>query len=300
MKRNNITLAQLEVLVAVVQHKSFTAAAAALSITQSAASHALASLEAELDNTLLERGRNGVMLTEIGARVFEHAQSILLHTESIRQETAAHSGLTAGKLRIGSFPSVSARLLPGIIRSFQQRYRGIDIVMFEGTDQEVYDWIINRIVDIGFVTQVTRHVERIPIAHDELLLLVPKGHPLTDQSGVSLQRLAEEPFIISKAGCEPLVLSLFQSAKAALQPQFEVSDPTTIMAMVREGLGITIVPRLVLPDELPGIETVSLKPQEYRHLALGVRSLNTMLPLVDAFVHHAQGWAQTQGYITSS
>ncbi|MEM8531985.1 MAG: LysR family transcriptional regulator [Chloroflexota bacterium] len=299
MKRNDITLAQLEVLVAVVQHKSFTAAANALSITQSAASHALASLEAELDNTLVERSRHGVVLTDIGARVFEHAQTILLHTESIRQETAAHNGLAAGKLRIGSFPSVSAQLLPSLIRSFQQRYRGIEIVMFEGTDQEVYDWIFNRIVDVGFVTQITEHVEKIPIAQDELLLLVSEGHHLADRSAVSIQELAEEPFIISKAGCEPLVLALFQSAKVALQPQFEVSDATTILAMVREGMGITIVPQLVLPDELPGIKTVGLTPQEHRHLALGVRSLHTMLPLVNAFMHHAQGWARAQGYITT-
>lgn len=299
MKRIDITLAQLEVLVAVVQNKSFTTAANALNITQSAASHALASLESELDNTLVERGRHGVVLTEIGARVFEHAQTILLHAESIRQETAAHNGLAAGKLRIGTFPSVSARLLPGLIRSFQQRYRGIEIVMFEGTDQEVYDWIINRIVDIGFVTQITKHVEKVPIAQDELLLLVSEGHYLADRSAVSIQELAEEPFIISKAGCEPLVLALFQSEQVALQPQFEVSDATTILAMVREGMGITIVPRLVLPDALPGITVVSLKPQMYRHLALGVRSRNTMLPLVDAFVHHAQGWAQAQGYITT-
>jgi DNA-binding transcriptional LysR family regulator len=292
-----MTLAQLRVLAAVVQTGSFTAAAEQLNMTQSAASHALSGLEAELGVTLLQRDRSGVTLTETGKQVLHHAQAMLAHAESIQQIASAALGLEIGKVRIGTFPSVSARLLPGIIRTFQQHYPGIEVVLFEGTDDEVVEWIMSGIVDTGFVTQIAAHIPSFRITRDELLAIVPEAHPLATQGSVRLEQLRAEPLILSKAGCEPLVRGLFRSNRTPLNPRYEVSDGSTMLAMIQEALGVAIMPEMVLPDKLAGVRAVSLDPCVYRYLALGVRSMQGLSPAAHAFIQQAQQWAKAHGYL---
>lgn len=293
-----MTLSQLQVFVAIVEAGSFTGAAAALGLTQSAVSHALAGLEAELGVTLVERDRHGVALTAIGHQILGHTRDVLRQTDAMRQVAAAVRGLATGKVRVGSFPSASAHLLPGIIRTFQQRYPGIEVVVFEGTDAEVRAWILERIVDAGFVTLPTEGVEAIPIAQDEMVAVVPTAHPLCTHRTVQVAQLATEPFIMSKAGCEPLIRAIFREANVLFRPpQFEVSDVPTILAMVQEGLGVTIVPRLNLVADLAGVHTISLDPSVFRRLALGVCTLEQAAPAVRALLHQAQTWARAHGYL---
>jgi DNA-binding transcriptional LysR family regulator len=292
-----MTLAQLQVLVAVIQAGTFTGAAERLNMTQSAASHALAGLETELGVTLMERDRGGVTLTEIGKKVLFHAQEILSHAESIRQETSAARGLEIGKVRIGTFPSVSARLLPGILRAFNQNFPGIDVVLFEGTDEEVAEWIVSGIVDMGFVTQVTENIPSFPIAHDEMMVVVPAAHRFASCGSVALEKLTAESLIMSKSGCDLLVQGIFRANKLTINPKYEVTDANTILAMVEEELGVAIMAEMVLPEKLSGVRAVSLEPCAYRFLALGVRSMQTISPAAKVFIQQAQEWAKAHGYL---
>ncbi|MFL5807275.1 MAG: LysR family transcriptional regulator [Roseiflexaceae bacterium] len=290
-----MTLVQLQVFVAVVESGSFTAAAERLGMTQSATSHALAGLEAALGVRLLERHRQGVTPTMVGGDVLAHARAMLAESEHIRQLAAATRGLAAGRLRIGSFHSVSARLLPGIFRAFQQRYQGIEVVLFEGTDQEVSEWIQTRIVDVGFVTGPAAGFETTEIAQDELYVIVAGEHRLARAAHVHVAQLVAEPFILSKAGCEPLIRDIYRQADVAFHARYEISDVATILAMVQEGLGASIIPELSIPEGMPGIVALRLEPPVYRHLSLATLSGATP-PAVQAFIHQAQLWAETQGY----
>ena len=292
-----MTLAQLQAFVTVIETGSFTAASEVLGMTQSAVSHSIASLETELGVMLLERDRTGITLTEVGKKVIVQARDMLAHAEQIRQETAAARGLEQGKLRLGSFPSVSARLLPGMIREFRRCYPGIEVVLFEGMDQEVREWITSRAVDVGFVTLPTKGMEIVPVAQDEMLVVVAASHPLAEQTHVRIEQLVHESFILSKGGCEPLIMALFRKAKAFPNTQFEVRDMGTILAMVQEGIGITIVPEFALSTMLTGVHVLHLRPSVLRRLALAVSSFSTASPAVTAFLHHAQQWAKSQGYI---
>ncbi len=291
-----MNFSQLEVLAAVAQTGSFTVAAEQIGLTQSAASHALANLEAELGVTLLERGRGGVALTEIGSRVLAHANEILTCAESIRQESAAARGLAVGKLRIGSFPSISGRLLTGIIHDFKQCHPGIELVLFEGIESEVADWIRSGAVDTGFITLPVDGLSTTLIAQDEFRLVVPAHHPLSQQPAVQMEQIADAPFILSKAGCEVLIRGVFQSAHMPMRSQFEASDIGTILAMVQEGLGVSLVPELNLPESLDGVRALPLNPPAYRQLALGLRMSAAVSPAVTAFIHQAQTWAQTHDF----
>jgi DNA-binding transcriptional LysR family regulator len=293
-----MTLAQLQAFVAVIECGSFTGASAILGTTQSAVSHAIASLETELGVVLVQRDRAGLSLTDVGQRVILQAREMLARAETIRQEAAATRGLETGKLRLGSFPSISARFLPGALRLFRQRYPKIDIVLLEGANQEVRDWIDAGIVDIGVVTLPTDGVDETPIAHDELLVVVPQAHPLATKSWIRIQRLADEPLILSTAGVRPLVEAVFDEAKVGLQIQLEVREIAAILAMIQEGMGITIIPELALPPQLPtGVKTLHLRPTAWRHLALAVPARAAMSPAARMFLQQAEQWALSQGFL---
>jgi DNA-binding transcriptional LysR family regulator len=292
VKRIHITLAQIQSFATVADVGSFTIASEQLGMTQSGVSHAVAALEKELQVSLLERDRNGIHLTEIGKRVLIQAQTMLSCAEQIRQETSAAVGLETGKVRLGSFPSISARLLPGLLRQFRQRYPGIEVVLFEGTDDEVREWIHTRTVDIGVVASPSEGLELSSIAQDEFLAVVSTHHSLAKQSQIRICQLANEPFIMSKAGCEPIITGMFRKAKVTPNIQFKVIDLRTIFAMVQEGIGVTIVPEMALPSDLSGLHVLSLEPQQYRHLALAVSSLETVTPAVKTFLDEAKEWSQ--------
>jgi len=282
-----MTLTQLQVFLAVVEAGSFTAAADASHMTQSAISHAIAALEAELGVALLERTRAGALLTEAGARVVPHARRVLDHTECIRQEAAAAVGLMTGKLRVGSLPSVAARLLPGIIGAFRRRYPGIGLALLEGTDQEVHAWIASGAVDVGVVTLPTSDVDAVPLTIDDMHAVVPAAHPLADCSAMRPEHLAADPFVLSKGGCEPLIRSIFQATGAPPRVHYEANDMGAVLALVREGLGVTIVPALALPTSPEGIRIMPLDPPVRRRLALATRTLTEASPATAAFIQHA-------------
>lgn len=283
----DVTLQQLRVLVAVAEVGSFTKAAGALRMTQPGVSHTIAGLETQLGAPLIERDRGGVRPTEVGERVLVHAREILGLVERIGHEVSGAKELRTGKLRIGSFPSAASRILPTLMGAFNERYPGIEVTLVEGTDQEVLEYIRSRAVDVGFVTLPAAELETVPVAEDELLAVLPEWHPLADAETIGIERLAEEPFVMSKGGCEPLIFSAFRSAGCEPNTRFEVRDMGAILAMVVEDLGVTVVPELALPRRSEGLEdlcTVPLDPPVRRRLALATRSLDTASPAATAFV----------------
>lgn len=282
-----MTLVQLQILLAIADAGSFTAAAARLGMTQSAVSHALAALEQELRVALIERRRGGVRLTGVGERVLAHARIATGASEAIRQEAAGACGLASGRVRVGSFPSVSASLLPGVLRAVRERYPGIVIVLFEGTDDEVRNWIGARVVDVGLVTEPDPGLAITPLRDDPFVAVVAPDDPLARHARVSARDLAGEPFILSKSGCEPLIRQYFTSSGALLCPAFEVRDMPTILAMVREGLGITVAPKLALSEPLAGLRTLPLDPPAVRSLALAVPVDAPVAPATQAFIAEA-------------
>jgi DNA-binding transcriptional LysR family regulator len=294
-----MTLAQLQAFVMVSEQGSFTIASELLGISQSAVSHALASLEAELGVSLLQRERAGLSLTQVGERVIVQAREMLARAEAIRQEAALAQGLEAGKLRLGSLPSISARFLPGALRLFRQRHPKIEIVLVEGSDQEVRAWLEARRVDVGVVTLPTPGVDVTPIAQDEFLVIVPHNHPLASEASLSIKALAQQPFVMCTGGCGPLIKELYDKAGVKLEIELEVREIAAVVAMVQEGMGITIIPELALPYELPsGVKALHLEPTAWRQLALAVPSRESISPVAKMFLEHAAAWGRLQGFLS--
>lgn len=284
-----MTWTQLAVFSKVVEMGSFTRAAEVLHMSQSAVSHAIAGLETECGMPLLIRDRKqGIVVTDFGRRVLEPMRVILNRVAQIEQEAAAAQGLEAGTIRIGSFPSASARLLPQIVRVFEKQHPYITMVLFEGTDQEVTEWLQDRVIDVGFAAQSTPSPDTIPLTQDKMVVVLPKGHVLGEHDSVSIESLVDHPFIMSTGGCEPLIEEAFGPSQCRPSIKFAVRDMDTILNMVREGLGITIVPALSLPDTTPHILVKNLHPTIWRYLGLRCPFINEATPAVRSFVALAQ------------
>jgi molybdate transport repressor ModE-like protein len=296
MSKSDLTIAQLRVLAAVVDSGSFTKAAETLGISQSGVSQAVASLESVLGLAVLHRDRGGVGLTEVGERILIHARAILSRVEVIRQEAAAVAGVETGKIRIGSFASFAARLLPGIMRAFQARHPGVDLVLWEGNDCEVQEWLQSGAIDVAAQVLPADAVESLPIARDQVLAVLPEDHPLAGETAVAVADLEDDPFIMPSESCETLARRIFAQAGAKPDVRFEVRDQATLLMMVREGLGVSLLPALTIPAEAKGIRTIPLAVAAWRELALCVREGATRSPALAAFLRTAERWAGDNGF----
>lgn len=282
-----VNLFQLEVLVKVVDTENFTKAGEILGLTQSGVSHTISALEAELGISLLNRGRNGVTLTDAGERMIGHMRNILMDSQHLKQISAAIQGMEQGTIRIGSFPSVSAKLLPKILSQFTRLYPAISLELEEGGYQDITQWVNQGTVDVGFVSLPVTGLEVIPLLRDPLMVVLPARHPLGQEPFVDLKQVVNELFIMPKSGCEALVRATFRSAGCAPHVLFEVEDNQTIISMVEEGLGYTIVPRLTLPPAINGATIVELRPVTHRQIGLAVKSLKDSTPAVRKFIEVA-------------
>ena len=289
----------MRVYVAVIEEGSFTGASNVLYMTQSGVSRAVASMESELGLPLLIRSRSGVTPTDAGERVLVHARAALSEMERIRQDAAAMAGLEVGRLRIGGFPSACARLMPGIIGEFERRYPSIEILVSEGTDQKVSGWIHENAIDVGFVHLPSAGLHTVPIAVDKMLLVLPPGHPLAETSSVvSTSRLSSEPLILPRGRSEPIVASIFREAGIAPKVRFMLRDVGTVLSMVREGMGVSILAQMsltALPGLLSEVSVRSIEPTAERQIGLAVRSEEAVLPAVEAFIEVARSWTEKNG-----
>ncbi|MEW9530171.1 LysR family transcriptional regulator [Microbispora sp. NPDC049125] len=289
-----MNLAQLRALRAVHEAGSVTGAAELLGVTQSAVSHALTSLEKEVGLRLVIRERTGCWVTETGQRLMPHVTEALRHIDRLTEEATAAAGLVTGRLRLGAFPS-ACRLLPSMIRAFRRLHPAVEVVLFEGTDQEVDEWIDRRVVELGVVTGPRTDLHTVPLADDELLAVLPVGHPLAGEPDVSLTELADDSFLLSSGGCEPLIRSLYRQRGLPLEPAHKIRDMTTLLAMVREDLGVSLVPSLALGDEEGGVATLPLRPRAPRSLLLAARSAADLSPAGKAFLESVPRDAATAG-----
>jgi len=136
-----MTFAQLQALVAVAECGSFTAAAARLSLTQPGVSRAVQALERELGVALLDRDGAGAQPTAAGDEILAHARAVLAGAERLRQVAGAARGTLTGRVRVGAFQSVAARVLPARIAAFRAQHPGVEVSLLEGTDDEVLAWL---------------------------------------------------------------------------------------------------------------------------------------------------------------
>ncbi len=262
----NISLRQLRAFAGVVEAGSFTVASKSLGVTQSGLSQSISGLETALGVSLVSRERDGVVLTEIGAQVLADAETALRAVERLHQRCSAYRDLAVGTLRIGSVGSVAAKLLPGPLKALRDQHPALEVNLFEGTDEEVAEWALEGVVDVGFTAETRSGLAETVIASDEYVAVLPKDHPAKGKKRMALSDLGEEPFVMPGASCEPSIRAMFDEAGASPKVACTVRGTSSLLSMVVAGIGVTIVPELSLPDDRSEFVTVKFQPPIIRHV----------------------------------
>ncbi|MES0198193.1 LysR family transcriptional regulator [Mesorhizobium sp. M0011] len=284
MTITNITLGQLRVLTMIVEDASFSTAATRIGMTQSGASQAMRSLEGVLGVKLLVRGKNGVFPTEIGQAVLQDAREAVLAIERIQQRSAAASGAQTGRLRIGSVASAVERLLPQILARFQRLFPGVELVLLEGTDHEVLEWVETAVVDVGLTSEQSAETVGDVVLEDDFVFLAACDHPLAATARVKLCDLADENFIMSGSGCEPVIRQLFASVNISPKVVLTVRDTAALVEMVSQGIGVTLMPELSTPEGDARVCRIPIVPCVQRRLLVVSLARANRSPAAEKFV----------------
>ncbi|WP_223251740.1 LysR family transcriptional regulator [Bacillus sp. LLTC93] len=269
---------QYKVFLTVVECGSFTKAGEKLGLTQSGVSHNIAKLESELGIVLLRRNRNGLSLTDAGERVMPHIRQIIHHAALLEQEAALIQGMEVGSIKIGTFSSFSSKVLPQLIHRFTESYPNIQLELYEGGYEEIEEWIASGTVDLGFLTQPSREFETVPLFQDELVVVMQESHRFNTRNVMEVVSLHDEPFIMPKSGCDQLIKKLLKERGVKPHVVFEIGDNNTLISMVQEGLGVTIIPTLILPPQIPHTKVIPLETTVYREINMAFKSFKAASP----------------------
>ena len=267
------SIQKYQAFVRTVELGSFTKAAESLSYSQSGVSRMVADLEREWKVALLERGRAGVRLTSEGTRLLPCIRRVCEEHARLQAQVDELNGLQAGLIRIGTFSSVATHWLPNVIRAFQEDYPNIDYELLLGDYSEIEEWVLEGRVDCGFLRlPAHRGEETAFIERDELLAVLPEGHPLAERERVPAAELCEEPFLLLEKGDNTVVSEVFERDGLSPRTRFTTWDDYAIMAMVECGLGVSILPGLILRRAPYRIAARPLEEPAYRTIGLALRS----------------------------
>jgi DNA-binding transcriptional LysR family regulator len=285
-----MTLTQLEIFSLVAELHGFTAAANRLGISQSAVSHALKSLELELGVELLRRHQSRVELSDIGQQLLLRARAMLGLANTLRQEAADARGMKRGTLRIGSFgPTSSIKLLPLILQQYRATHPGIEVHIDEGPDRQVLQWLEERRIDIGFVVLPEERFDTVALIEDQMVALLPAGHPLVVHDSLSLKDLCDFPFVLTEAGSSELVSRLFTAARLTPNIRYRCSQLISTLDVVARGDAMTVVAEGSLPDQIDRRWVKKpLSPAVLRQVGLAVLDRRQASPATLAFIKLAE------------
>lgn len=279
-----------------VELGSITRAAENLGVTQSAVSHMISSLEGELGFALLRRGRGGASPTAEGQSVTPAIRGILTARERLDQMASAIRGLDSGTVRIGTFTSVGVHWLPGIIAEFQADYPSVELKLMSGDYHDVEQWLADGSADIGFVPLPTRlGGEVVPLRTDRLMAVIPANHPLADAAAFPVAELERESFIGLLETSDRDARGALAAAGVSPHIKYKTKDDYAVIAMIERGLGVSIMPELLLRNCSECVRCLELDPPARRTIGLCMPDAERAGPATRRFAEYAAAWVEREG-----
>ncbi|WP_167473632.1 LysR family transcriptional regulator [Nocardia arthritidis] len=281
-------LHQLRYVLAVAETNSFTRAAERCLVVQSALSHQIARLERELGAKLFERTSRRVRLTPAGAAFLPAARQCLDAAERASAEVAAAVGEVRGRLAVGVISTAAAVDIPNALREFRRRYPQVRIGLRVRPSEDLLEQVRQGTIDVAFVgLPITARPEGVAahkLACDRLVAVVAPDHPLAAEPAVDLRRLAAEPFVDLPAGTAGRAESdqMFAAAGLERDVTFEVSTGDYIVRLVRQNLGVAMLPAAYVP-QLTGVVAIEVN-DEFARVEYAVWNNSGRTPAATAFL----------------
>src|SRR5271168_365946 len=263
-----LNVTRLKVLKEVAYRGSFSEAAEALSYSQSAVSQQIAALEAETGLSLLERHPRGVSLTAAGHTLVGHAEGILARLDAAEASLSAIAGLRGGRLRVASFPTAGATLMPLAIATFRASYPEVELTLAEGEPEAIVARLRAGELDLALLFEFAgeslpaQDIARTDLLEDPMYLALPRAHPLAARQRLRLQDLAGEAWVQTSSS-SPCARHVVRSCHAAgFEPNvtFESDDYQTVQGLVAAGVGVALIPELALSVVREDVAIRALSP----------------------------------------
>ena len=266
---------------------SITRAALALGYTQAGVSLVVRKIEEECGFPLLIREKNGVRLTDAGERMLPVMREIARWDERFRETAAEINGVNVGTVRVGCYSSIAYHWMPRVIRAFRRDYPKIAIDILEGSVDEIERWIEERRVDAGFLSaRRGQKFHRVALAEDSVLVLLPPEHPLSAAEAFPLSELGGAPFIVTDDSDAYPVVKAYEEKYGPLPDMKVSSTGDATVSMVACGLGVSVLPALMLRGHSAGVVVKEISPPFFRTIIMGMRSPVELSPAARRFLNY--------------
>ena len=268
---------------------SLTKAALALGYTQAGVSLMVRRMEEECGFALLTREKSGVRLTKDGERLLPIMREIVRWDERFRETAAEIKGVSIGTVRVGCYSSIAYHWMPRVIRAFRKDYPKIAIDIMEGSVDEIERWIEERRADVGFLS--ARHGQKfhtVRLAEDSVLVLLPPEHPLCAAEKFPLSALGDAPFIVTDDSDAYPVVRAYEEKYGPIADMKVSSTGDATVSMVACGLGVSVLPALMLRGHSAGVVVKEISPPFFRTIIMGMRSPDELSPAAKRFLNYVE------------
>lgn len=285
--RNDLDIQSLEQFVVLARTKNFTRAGEELNLSQSALSRAIQKLEDQLGQPLFERKPREVVLTELGELLLERAKKILKLVEDTFSELSEAG--RRGRVRLGAIPTIAPYFLPSLLGSFAEKHPDISVIVQEDTTETLIKSCSHGDIDLAIVALpiIAKYLEVEPLFTEELLLVLPAGHPLAAEENIGVASVDGYPFVmLNEAHCLSENISSFCRRQSVQPVTIErTSQLTTVQELVALDHGVSIVPEMARRLDLSNrrvyrsfsgekpLRTVALMWNTYRYQGKALKAL---------------------------
>ena len=268
------------VFLTIVQYGSFQKAAELHNVTPPAISHIVKQLEQEFGVLLFTRNRHGATLTTTGENIFPLISSVVQKEDTLLQYLSDLNGLEKGHIRLGIFNSM-CRFLPDLIYGFKKQYPNITFEIYQGSYENIIEWLKTGVVDIGFLSKtVNPHFPFYQILSDPLMCILQKGTVTKSDSGISLKSLANERFVMQRESCDADARRIIDKLNLDVRTVCHVVDDKATVEMVKAGFGFAIMPLLTMDGFEKEVKMLPITPAEERIIGVCIRDVQDVSPAV--------------------
>ncbi|MCR4429637.1 MAG: LysR family transcriptional regulator [Tepidanaerobacteraceae bacterium] len=286
---------QLEYVLAVATHQSFTRAAEKLNVSQSSLSQQISKLEKELGVNLFLRTTRAVQLTPAGAEFCIHARKILSEISLTRQSINEYSSYERGSIALGVMPVIGYYKLHRLVASFKKNFPGIDLNLLEAECEDLLQMLHDSKIDAAILSQTNSdpHFQFYPLITDKMVVVTDNLHPISHEKSVNIASLANENFIVPPPNSGNYQDFRNACCAAGFEPKIllHCSQVETILGLVSEGLGISVLAYPVaVKSASTGLSILSLEPTIFRKIFLAIHKNENNNPAIKVFIKFSCQW----------
>lgn len=278
-----------KIFVTVAETNNISYTAEVLGYTQSGVSHSMKRLEKELGLQLFIRDRYGVHLTPIGRDFLQKVRALMSENEKLEQFIYNIKGLEVGSLNIGALSSISVNWLPDIINNFNIEHPNITINLKEGGISDLYNWVSESKVDFAFssldIKDNNRNLEFLPISSDKYVAILPNEYNTENMNSFPISKFTGENFIIPDLSYDNSIFEILKKENSKPIFRFSSQNDYSIISMVENGLGLSILPELAIKREKDRLKYLPLEPSYNRKLGIYMKKFKDLSPAAKTFIY---------------